>query len=132
MKDVSSPELLSQIPNIIDFSQTVFSISNILIFVTVVLVISSLFYWLGKKSSPTHINLSEYVMNADEKTTTKAEKLDNSKILAVLFGVLIIVAFSFRYFEDIKALKITPNLINFLMLGLGIILHGSFKRFINC
>ena len=28
-------------------------------------------------------------------------------------------------------LKITPNLINFLMLGLGIMLHGSFKRFIN-
>ena len=25
--------------------------------------------------------------------------------------------------------KITPNLINFLMLGLGIMLHGSFKKF---
>jgi len=131
MKDVSSPELLTQIPNIIDFSQTIFSLSNILIFVTVVLVISSLFYWLGKKSSPTNINLSEYVMNTDEKSTTKAEKLDSSRILAILFGVLIIMAFSFRYFDDIKALKITPNLINFLMLGLGIILHGSFKRFIN-
>ena len=26
-------------------------------------------------------------------------------------------------------MKITPNLINFLMLGLGIILHGNFKNF---
>ena len=33
--------------------------------------------------------------------------------------------------DDIKVLKITPNLINFLMLGLGIILHGSFKKFTN-
>jgi short-chain fatty acids transporter len=70
-------------------------------------------------------------MNANDKATTRAEKLDSSRILAILFGVIIIVAFSYRYFDDIKALKITPNLINFLMLGLGIILHGSFKRFTN-
>ena len=131
MKDVSSPELLAQIPDIIDFSQTIFSLSNLLIFFAVVLVISTLFYWLGKKSNPTKISLPEYVMNMDEEATTKAEKLDNSKILAILFGILIIVVFFIRYFDDIKVLKITPNLINFLMLGLGIILHGSFKRFIN-
>jgi short-chain fatty acids transporter len=131
MKDVSSPELLSQIPSVIDYSETIFSTSNLLIFVTVVIVISGLFFWLGKKSSPTQINLPEYIMNANDKATTRAEKLDSSRILAILFGVIIIVAFSYRYFDDIKALKITPNLINFLMLGLGIILHGSFKRFTN-
>lgn len=46
-------------------------------------------------------------------------------------GVLIIVAFFCQYIDDIKVLKITPNLINFLMLGLGIVLHGSFKKFTN-
>jgi short-chain fatty acids transporter len=131
MKDVSSPDLLSQIPSVIDYSQTIFSTSNLLIFLTVVIAISGLFFLLGKKSSPTQINLPEYIMNADEKVSTRAEKLDSSKVLAILFGAMIIVAFSYRYFEDIKALKITPNLINFLMLGLGIILHGSFKRFTN-
>ena len=131
MKDVSSPELLSQIPSNIDFSQTIFSLSNILIFLSVVIVISGLFFWLGKKAKPTEINLPEYVMNADEKVTTKAEKLDSSKILAISFGIIIIVTFSYRYFADIKELKITPNLINFFMLGLGIILHGSFKKFTN-
>jgi short-chain fatty acids transporter len=131
MKDVSSPEMLSQIPDSIDFSETIFSLSNLIIFVAVVVVISGLFYWLGKKSNPTKINLPEYVMNSDEKESTGAEKLDSSKLLAILFGALIIVTFFTRYFEDIKVLKITPNLINFLMLGLGIMLHGSFKRFIN-
>ena len=52
-------------------------------------------------------------------------------VLAIVFGLTIIIAFSYRYIEDIKILKITPNLINFLMLGLGIILHGSIKRFTN-
>lgn len=131
MKDVSSPELLSQIPSVIDYSETIFSTSNLLIFLTVVIVISGLFFLLGKKSNPTSINLPEYIMNADEKAITRAEKLDSSKILALVFGAIIIVAFSYRYFDDIKALKITPNLINFLMLGLGIMLHGSFKRFTN-
>lgn len=129
MKEVSSPEILSQIPGVIDYSQTIFSVSNLLIFFTVVVVISGLFFWLGKKAAPTTINLPEYQMDIEEKASTKAEKLDSSKILAWVFGALIILAFSYRYIEDIKALKITPNLINFLMLGLGIILHGSFKRF---
>ena len=129
MKNVSSPEILNQIPSTIDYSETIFSISNLLIFFSVVLIISGLFYWLGKKSKPTEVNLKEYAMNTDDVAVTKAEKLDSSKILAFVFGLVIIITFSYRYIEDIKVLKITPNLINFLMLGLGIILHGSFKRF---
>ena len=53
----------------------------------------------------------------EEIIINKADKLDNSKILARAFGVLIIVAFFCQYIDDIKVLKITPNLINFLMLG---------------
>jgi short-chain fatty acids transporter len=52
-------------------------------------------------------------------------------MLAYCFGGIILITFFVRYFQDIQVLKITPNLINFLMLGLGIIFHGSFKRFIN-
>ncbi|MEQ6125233.1 TIGR00366 family protein [Pseudotenacibaculum sp. MALMAid0570] len=129
MKDISSPEILSQLPETINYSQTIFSLSNLIIFIVVVTTISGLFFWLGKKANPTKIDLPEYQMNTDEKANTKAEKLDSSKILAIAFGVIIIIAFSYRYFDDIKMLKITPNLINFFMLGLGIILHGSFKRF---
>jgi len=131
MKDVRSPELRAQIPDVIDYGQTIFSVSNLLIFVAVVVVISGLFYWMGKKSKATTIDLPEYRMDIEEENTTKAEKLDNSRILAILFGLTIIVTFIYRYFDDIVTLKITPNLINFFMLGLGIILHGSFKRFTN-
>ena len=129
MKDISSPEILSQLPETINYSQTIFSLSNLIIFIVVVTTISGLFFWLGKKANPTKIDLPEYQMNTDEKANTKAEKLDSSKILAIAFGVIIIIAFSYRYFDDIKMLKITPNLINVFRRGLGIILHGSFKRF---
>jgi short-chain fatty acids transporter len=131
MQSVSSNDILNQIPLIIDYSETVFSWWNLLIFFTVLVAISTTFYFLGKVTKPTKINLPIYQFNNTKEIETKAEKLDNSKTLALLFGSLILITFGFRYFEDIKQLKITPNLINFLLFGLGIILHGSFKRFTN-
>lgn len=131
MNTISSEGILAQIPNVIDYSQTVFSWWNLLIFLVVLIAVSSTFYFLGKRALPTKINLPEYRMDVNEKVSTQAEKLDASKVLAYVFGILILVAFSYRYFDEIKILKITPNLINFFMLGLGIILHGSLKKFSN-
>ena len=125
----NSFEFLHKVPSAIDFSQTIFSFSNLLIFAIVVFVISGMFYVLGKNSQPTEINLSQYKMHQDEKPLLKTDRLDNSKILATIFGSLILITFFYRYFDAIKILKITPNLINFLMLGLGILFHGSFKNF---
>lgn len=131
MQSISSEGVLAQIPEVIDYSQTVFSWWNLLIFLLVLIAVSFTFYFLGKKATPTEINLPEYKMNSEEEAVTKAEKLDSSKVLAILFGIIILIAFGYRYWEDIQQLKITPNLINFFMLGLGIILHGSFKKFTN-
>jgi len=131
MKFVSSEEALAKIPSIITYSETVFSWWNLVIFLLVMLVVSYTFYKLGKKAKPTSINLPVYKMNTDTEIKTKAEKLDNSKLLAYVFGVLLLVVFFYRYAQDVISLKITPNLINFFMFGLGILLHGSFKRFTN-
>ena len=129
MEQVSSSNLLNQIPNNIDYSQTVFSWWNLLIFTVVLIVISILFYFLGKHAKPTKIDLPTYQLQKDDFVTTKAERLDTSKILAMLFGFVVLLAFFIRYFNDIVELKITQNLINFFLFGLGIMLHGSFKKF---
>ncbi|PQJ79662.1 short-chain fatty acid transporter [Polaribacter porphyrae] len=131
MQNISSDEILQQIPSIIDYSETVFSWWNLLIFFTVLVTVSLTFYLLGKKAKLTKINLPIYQFDKGITIKTKAEKLDNSKFLGILFGIIIIITFGIRYLDDIKQLKITPNLINFLMLGLGLILHGSFKKFTN-
>ncbi|CAL2095709.1 short-chain fatty acid transporter [Tenacibaculum sp. 190524A02b] len=131
MKSVSSEEMLAKIPSIITYSETVFSWWNLIIFLLVILAVSYTFYKLGQKAKPTSINLPVYKMNTDTEVKTKAEKLDNSKLLAYVFGMLLLVVFFYRYTQDIIHLKITPNLINFFMFGLGILLHGSFKRFTN-
>ena len=127
----NSFEFMHKLPSSIDFSQTIFSLSNLLIFSVILVVISGMFYVLGKNSQPTEIMLSQYKINQDENISTKTDRLDNSRILATIFGLLIIITFFYQYFDAIKTLNITPNLINFFMLGLGILFHGSFKNFTN-
>ncbi len=131
MNVVSSDEIMQQIPENISYAETIFSWWNIVIFFLVVVAVSTTLYFLGKKSPPTALHLSEYQIQKEPTAITKAEKLDSSRWLTYVFGFLVLLAFGFRYVEDIKVLKITPNLINLLMLGLALILHGSFKSFTN-
>jgi len=95
-------------------------------------VISLLAYNLGKNAKPTRIQLNTYVFNTPEKQTIKgAEKLDYSKNLAIGFGFLILLAFGIQYSPMLIQLNITPNMLNFLMLGMALLMHGNFKRFLN-
>lgn len=131
MNAVSSDEIMQQIPESITYTETIFSWWNIAIFFLVVVAVSTTLYFLGKKSAPTTLHLSEYQIQKEHTAITKAEQLDSSRWLTYVFGFLVLLACGLRYVEDIKVLKITPNLINFLMLGLALILHGSFKSFTN-
>ena len=47
------------------------------------------------------------------------------------FGVLVLLAFGIRYYQDLLNLAITPNLLNFFMFGLALLLHGNFRSFLN-
>jgi short-chain fatty acids transporter len=51
--------------------------------------------------------------------------------LAILFGSIIVCVAFYQYGNDVFHLKITPNFLNFFMLGLGIVLHGTLKNFAN-
>lgn len=132
MNNVSSEETLGKIPEIINYGQTVFSWWNILIFIAVLITVSTTFYFMGKRSEATRINLTTYDMDSEDvQITDKSERLDTSSILGYIIGSIILVAFFIRYFNDLIALKITPNLINFFMFGLAIILHKNVKSFTN-
>ena len=131
MTNTSTPELLSQIPNTITFSDTVFSTWNFITFAAVFILISILFFYLGRTSNPTKFALDVYQFQSEDEKNTRAEKLDSSRILAALFGGVIIFVAFVQYGSDILQLKITPNFLNFFMLGLGIILHRTLKNFAN-
>ncbi|WP_127018743.1 short-chain fatty acid transporter [Flagellimonas beolgyonensis] len=131
MKDVPNSGMIAQLPESISTSLTVFSSWNLLLFAIVALAITLLVYFLGKKTEPTTIELKAYeFQSVDKKGLKGAEKLDYSKGMASIFGLLVLIAFMVQYLPALKSLNITPNMLNFFMLGLAVVLHGSFKSFL--
>ncbi len=132
MQNVLGPNELAKLPDIISTATTIFSSSNLITFAVILLLISLLVYGLGKNAKPDQMHLDMYAFTTDnEKMAKGADKLDHSKVLAVGFGLLILAAFTFQYSSMLAQVNITPNMLNFLMLGMALIMHGSFKRFLS-
>ena len=131
MSGIGNESLASQLPDLLSTSETVFSNWNMLIFATVVLLISLLAYRLGKKTNPTELNLTTFKFkDHQDEVPSGAEKLDRSKLLSICMGILILIVFVIQYLPMVRSLNITPNMLNFFMLGLALILHGSFRNFL--
>ncbi|MET1258828.1 TIGR00366 family protein [Flagellimonas sp. DF-77] len=121
-----------ELPNSISTVETVFSSWNLILFCIVCLCISVLVFYLGKQTAAKPFRLPSYHMQRfDGKAPVGAEKLDHSKPMALFFGLLLLGAFFIQYLPALRSLNITPNLLNFFMLGLAIVLHGSFASFLN-
>ncbi|MEM7380107.1 MAG: TIGR00366 family protein [Bacteroidota bacterium] len=131
MKNFADQELLAQLPDTISTSVTVFSSWNLMVFATVAILASLLAYRLGKTTKAESFKLSVYQFKEEKQDGAKgAERLDRSKLFAIGFGLLILAAFSLQYSGMLRSLNITPNMLNFFMLGMAIVLHGSFRRFL--
>lgn len=132
MEGVSSAEMLNQIPESINFNQTIFSWWNLLLFGVLLIVIPFVLKLVAKSSEPTNFKLTTYNFESHSLDAIQgAEKLDYSKFLGVGFGVILLGAFFYQYWDDFLSLKITPNMLNFFMLGLAILLHKNVKNFLK-
>lgn len=130
MSSVLSPSLLEHIPGSIPASLTIFSPGNLLIFSSVVIAITVLAWYLGKTSPGKGVELEPYQFHKDSNIIARgAEKLDHSRGLATIFGALIFLVFFLQYTPMLRSLNITPNMLNFFMLGLAVVLHGNFYTF---
>lgn len=132
MTGIGDSSLTAQFPEFIPFSQTIFSGFNLLLFGILLVLLPLFLYFLGKKAPVTLTNLPIYKGMAAEAGSPKgADRIDRSRVFGIGFGLLILAAFLIQYYEDIVAFAITPNLLNFFMLGLALLLHGSFSSFLN-
>ncbi len=132
MANFPTQSLPAHLPTSISTSDTIFSLSNILIFIVVLVSITMLSYYLGKQAEPTSFKLNIYhFKNTDSKKYKGAEQLDHSKSFSVFFGTLILIAFLVQYLPFLRDLNLTPNLLNFFMLGVAILLHGNFSNFLR-
>lgn len=131
LEGVLPASALAEFPETIPSSATIFSSWNLTLFFLVAAAISALAYYLGRTTTPTHISLPDYRFSEVDETPVKgAEKLDRSSGLAMLLAGLIFLAFLVQYLPQLRSLNLTPDMLNFFMLGLAILLHGNIKGFL--
>ena len=87
---------------------------------------------IARSAPPSKIELEIYNFDQNKEHDLEgAEKLDFSNILGVGFGIILLVTFFYQYWVNLMELQITPNMLNFFMLGLAIILHKNFSNFLR-
>lgn len=126
------PSDLAGFPATIPSSETIFSLWNLGVFAVVLVVCGLLAASLGRKSRGTYLSLPawEFDPGADGPGQG-AERLERSRGFATLFAALIFLAFLVRYLPRLLTLDLTPDMLNFFMLGLAILLHGNATRFLR-
>ncbi|OZI71939.1 short-chain fatty acid transporter [Bordetella genomosp. 12] len=116
---------------VIPLSETIFSAPMLITSLIVIITLPLLNAWLHPKAGDKIVEVDPNIDKANDSNAsahsiggdnTLANRLNNSRLLSMLIGILG-VAYVVFYFYDGKSLDL--NLINFIILFLGIILLGT-------
>jgi short-chain fatty acids transporter len=118
-------------PTEISTSQTIFSTSNLIIFGFILIIIPLVFSQLKTFITSKTKDSIKKSTSTESNTTHNIHPLENNAVLNLIFGGLLSFSFVIVYLEDLQKLNITPNMLNFLMLGLGILLHNSLTGYLT-
>jgi len=124
--------LYENIPTSLNFDLTVLSHANLITFLVLLILVPLTFYFLSKNSSPQNNTLTkEDIPTKESELSISYNSLESSRLFSSLFGVILLTAFFYQYSNELIDFKITPNSLNFFMLGLAILLHSNFKSFLK-
>ena len=123
--------IISDLPSLIPTDTTIFASWNLVLFGILLITIPLLLWIIGKNTEATTIDLPQERKTKKNAIIDGAERLDNSKVLKFIFGSLLLAAFFASYYTDLLSARLTPNMLNFFMLALCILLHRSFVSFLN-
>ncbi|MGG3913889.1 short-chain fatty acid transporter [Rossellomorea vietnamensis] len=117
---------------VISTTETIFATSTLIIVAAlfIVLPITNRMLMPSKEETITVDPelFNETAATLEKEAMTPADKLENSMILSIIVGVLGIV-FLFSYFVK-NGFALNLDIVNFLFLFLGILFHGTPKRFL--
>jgi len=113
-------------------SQTIFSPMNLFIFLVILVIMP----FINKAMHPekeervlVDPKLLEEEIETEASYATPADKMENSKIL---WGLLVVMGFSFIvYYFAINGFSLGLNIVNFTFMFVGILLHGTLRRYID-
>ncbi|WP_407681695.1 short-chain fatty acid transporter [Pseudalkalibacillus salsuginis] len=132
---IATPDhFTSDIIGVIPTSATIFAPFNIFIVIALFItlpIVNRLM--MNQKDNQFYIDRSiledKNVEAASVEANTPAEKLENSWILSMVIGILGL-AFMVYYFTT-NGFSLNLDIVNFIFLFFGILLHGTPRRFIN-
>ncbi|SDR67414.1 short-chain fatty acid transporter [Christiangramia echinicola] len=127
----SDDPIISNLPSFISTDTTIFASWNLIIFGILLVAIPLALWIIGKRTASTSINLPVEKKIEKSKLIEGAEKIDNSRLLKIIFGSLLLAAFFASYYKELLSAKLTPNMLNFFMLAICILLHRSFVSFLS-
>ncbi|MGL6063910.1 MAG: short-chain fatty acid transporter [Fusobacteriaceae bacterium] len=129
-----SKQTAGAITKSIPTSLTIFSPMNIFIVISITVVLP----FLNRAMYPTNDNvvsiepkllIDPIVEEKNYKNMTPAEKLENSKLISVLLGSMGVVYIIYYFFT--QGFDLNLNIVNFIFLFLGVLLHKTPRKFIN-
>lgn len=119
------------VPDFIATSDTILSIENLFIFGLLLVLMPLLFLVLNRQSkSISSLDFSNSKTNS-KPNQEQIIRFEKSRWPALIFGILVLLAFVVQYKDLLLGFRLTPNMLNFLMLGLAFILHGNFHQFLK-
>jgi len=115
-------------------SQTMFSPMNIFIVVGLLIIVPLLnTAMFPSKDEVVEVDLKLLAepeeVELDTSKMTPAEKIENSRIVSILLSIMGFVYIA--YYIKTKGFALNLNLVNFIFLFLGILLHGTPRRYLN-
>lgn len=124
---------------VLPFSSTIFSTSNLICMVLLIVLLPLAMAWLGRRSTDQIPTLPTPILTTEiDQVPTGAERLDHSAVIAYLLGgtmlfvglykVVLSPIWSGQGF-DWSFSFINPNYLIFMLFGLAILLHSSLFRF---
>ena len=116
----------------VPISQTVFSYWNLIISAALIIVMPLIFRAMQPDAAHTVVVDPSLLVEPEVKqylAKTPAEKMENSKIL---WGLVALMGFAYIVFHFMtKGFDLNLNIVNFIFMFTGILLHGSLRRYID-
>jgi len=135
LTDLAPESVKSNVPELIDFSKTVFSNMNIVVTCSLLVALPITMYVLGKKTKVVVPNVKKLKEKEHQKSSLVGfEKFDHSKFVGLVVGFFILLfcgylAISHPYTSSFQF--INPNYLNITLIGLALVFHGKIYAFLK-
>lgn len=117
---------------ILSTGETLYSTLNITTTLLLLVILPMLMYWVGTRVKSQPFDLPNFKRSTKLPSLTGAESLDAARWLGMGLGIGIVVYASYKAFIQPAQFSwqfLNLNYINFLLFGLGLLMHGTIQRF---